>query len=153
MHRSDVTNTFQSLIVEDNGIVHFNHSEANSENTKYYIQLNDLLIHQGGHLVVQDWKEGRDFLLVRKTSAALADALTKIEFAGYDPYNIHLEEFNSEYWSISAAPEPSTGALLSAVGLGIWNWRKRKRREVPQAPRGQRLRHSLRRRANKHLAQ
>jgi len=123
----DITNTFRNLTVEDSGVVHFNHDEGNSQESKYYIKIDDLVINRGGHLQVQDRKEGRDFLLVRKTSAALADALTKMTFAGYDPNAIHLESFNSEYWSISATPEPNTtGAILGAVGMGIWSWRKRK---------------------------
>jgi len=128
LSNSDITNTLQRLIVEDNGVVHFNHTEGNSQNSKYYIQINDLLIHSGAHLEVQAWQEGRDFLLVRKTSANLADALTKITFAGYAPHNIHLEEFNSEYWSISATPEPATyGTVFGLAGLGFWSWRRRRR--------------------------
>jgi len=99
----DITNTFQSLIVEDNGIVHFNHTEGYSEGSKYYIKIDDLRINQGGHLEVHGWQEGRDFLLVRKNSENLA-ALTKMTFAGYDPNAVHVEEYDSEYWSISSTP-------------------------------------------------
>jgi len=133
----DITNTFLNITVEDNGVVHFNHGEGNSLNSKYYIKIDDLIINQSGHLEIHGWQESRDFLLVRKTSAALEDALTKMTFAGYDRNNIHLEEYDSEYWSISSTPEPTTyGALLGAIGLGLWAW-KRKRREMPRAPRGQ----------------
>jgi len=52
-----------------------------------------------------------------------------MEFAGYDRNNIHLEEFDAEYWSISATPEPATyGAILGAIGIGLVVWQKRKRR-------------------------
>jgi len=124
---NNISNAFQRLTIEDNGIVHFNHEEGNSLNSSYYIKVDDLIINQGGHLKVRGWQEGRDFLLVRKTSTQLADALTKMEFAGYDRNNIHLEEFDTEYWSISAMPEPATyGAILGAAGLALVAWRRRK---------------------------
>jgi len=41
---SDITNTLKNLIIEDNGIVHFNHEEGNSANAKYYIYFDDLII-------------------------------------------------------------------------------------------------------------
>jgi len=121
---SDISNTFQRLITEDNGIVHFNHEEGNSLNSKYYIKVDDLVINQGGHLEIHGWQEDRDFLLVRKTSSALADALKKMSFVGYDPNNIHLEDFDTEYWSISATPEPTT---LGAAGIGLSAWHRRRR--------------------------
>jgi len=126
---SDIKNKFKKLIIEDNGIVHFNHSEGKSERAKYYIYFDDLITNQGGHLKIQDWKEGRDFLLVRKSSANLNDSLTKMSFVGYDRNNIHLEDFDGEYWSVSATPEPTTyGAILGAVGLGLCAWRRKYRK-------------------------
>jgi len=124
----DVTNTFRRLIIENIGIVDFNHREYNSESSKYYIYIDDLIFTQGAHLDIQDWKDGRDFLLVRKTSTTLDDALKKMNFSGYDPNNIHLEDFNAEYWSISATPEPTTyGAIFGTAGLALVTWRRRKR--------------------------
>jgi len=124
----DITNTFKTLTIENNGIVEFNREVGDSLNSKYYIRVDDLLINQGAHLEVQGWQEGRDFLLVRKTSTNLADTLTKMAFGGYDPNAIHLEEFDAEYWSISATPEPATyGAIFAAIGLGLWKWKCRQR--------------------------
>jgi len=126
---SDITNTFKNLTIEDNGIIHFNHAEGNSANAKYYIYLDDLIINQGGHLEVKDWQDGRDFLLVRKNSQNLADALGWMKFEGYNPADIHLRDFNSTYWQISALPEPTTySAIVGLTGLGLWTWRQRKRR-------------------------
>jgi len=124
----DITNTFHNLTIEDSGTIHFNHSEGNSHRSKYYIKVDDLIINQGGHLEVRGWQEGRDFLLIRKSSKTLDDALRKIGFAGYDRNNIHLEEYDAEYWSISAMPEPTTyGAIMGVGGLALVAWRKRKR--------------------------
>jgi len=103
------------------------HDRAPYLNSKYYIKLDDLIVAEGAHLTVVGWEEGRDFLLVRKSSQHLADALRKMEFNGYDRNNIHLEDYDSEYWSIEAAPEPAVcGAALGAAGLGLWRWRRRK---------------------------
>jgi len=124
---SDISNIFNHLVVKDSGILYFHHKYGISENSKYYIKINDLIINQGGHLEVHGWQEGRDFLLVRKTSAALEDALGKTSFAGYDRNNIHLEDFDSEYWSISGAPESAAyGALLGATGFGLVIWRRKR---------------------------
>jgi len=88
----NITNIFQNLTIGNSGVIRFNHEEERSQNSKYYIKLDEIIISQGGHLKVQGWQEGRDFLLVRKDSTALKDALTKMSFAGYNSGNIHLED-------------------------------------------------------------
>jgi len=123
-----ITNTFKSLIIDSQGILAFDYTPESKAGSKSYIKVDDLIINQCGHLYIQGWKEYRDYLLVRKTSANLADALTKMAFGGYDPSNIHLEDFDAEYWAISATPEPAiTGAILGAAGLGLWAYQKRRR--------------------------
>jgi len=124
-----ITNTFKNLIIESAGTIYFSHTDLeDSLNSKYYLYLDDLIINGNGLLTVQNWQDGRDFILVRKNSQNLADALTKMAFEGYDPANIHLRDFNSDYWQISALPEPATyGAILAAAGLGLRAWKRRKR--------------------------
>jgi len=122
-----IENAFRNLTIEDSGVIHFNHEESEIPSAKHYIKIDDLIINQSGYLEVQGWQEGRDFLLVRKNSANLADALTKMAFAGYDRNAIHLEDFDTDYWSISSTPEPAAyGAILGTVGVGFVAWRKRK---------------------------
>jgi len=121
-----ITNTFKNLAIEDGGIIHFQHSDLDDNfNSSYYLYLDDLIINGSGRLKVQNWQDERDFILVRKNSQNLADALTKMEFTGYNPANIHLRDFNSDYWQISALPEPATyGAILGTIGLGLVVWRR-----------------------------
>jgi len=124
----NIENTFRSLIVENNGIVDFNHREGSSQNSEYYIKVDDLIIDQDGHLEIHDWKVGRDYLLVRKDSKHLEDALNKISIEGWDQNQVYLKDYDEEYWSIEAAPEPSTyGAILGTVGIGLVVWRKRRK--------------------------
>jgi len=126
---SNLSNTFKNLTIKDNGIINFahNNNEFHDKNSKYYLYADELIIHDTGNLTIQDWQDGRDFLLVRKSSQHLADALTKMAFNGYNPANIHLRDFNRDYWQISALPEPTTyGAIVTLTGLGLWTLRRRK---------------------------
>jgi len=63
---------------------------------------------------------------VRKDNKHLADALQKITIDGWGENQAYLKDYDKDYWSIEAAPEPSTyGAILAAVGLGLVVWRRR----------------------------
>jgi len=90
------------------------------------LYLDDLIIDDGSFIDITGWREGEDFFLVRKDSQHLSDSLKKIRFLGYAPNDLHLEEFNKDYWTISGAPEPATyGAVFGMLGLGIFIYRKR----------------------------
>jgi len=123
---ADTSNSLKQLTIDGSGVVAFDHTSVFK--FKKYLYLDNLLVSQGGSLTVTGWLDGQDFLLVRKGSKGLADALKKMEFAGYDRNNIHLVDFNKDYWEISGAPEPATyGAILGAVGLGVVAWRRQRR--------------------------
>jgi len=128
---SNLSNILKNLTIKDDGIINFAHknNEFHDENSKYYLYADELIIHDGGNLTIKDWQDGRDFLLVRKTSQHLTDALKKMEFKGYNPADIHLRDYNSDYWQISALPEPTTyGAIISTVGLVLAAWQRRRKR-------------------------
>jgi len=126
----ELSNKFRQLIVEGDSMLNFMHAD---DRYKYYskrfLYLDDMEIKGRGRLFIEEWQEGRDFLLVRKDSKGLVDALRKLEFKGYDRSNIHLVDFNKEYWEISAAPEPATyGAVLGMLGLAVVVVRRRQRK-------------------------
>ncbi|KXU35937.1 hypothetical protein AXK11_05285 [Cephaloticoccus primus] len=85
------------------------------------------MIADGAGLDIRGWEEGFSYLLVRKDSKHLADALKKITFDGYLPGRVHLEDFNKDYWQISGTPEPATyGAIFAGAGVGLIVWRRRR---------------------------
>jgi len=89
--------------------------------------LDDLIIKDGAALNILGWKEGRDYLLVHKDSKHLQDALKKLSIDGWGKNQIYLKSYDKDYWSIEAAPEPSTyGAIFGTVGLGIVALRRRR---------------------------
>jgi len=124
---ADTSNTLNRLVVSNTGVIAFDHLSVFK--FKKYLYLDDLLVSLGGSLTVMGWLNGQDFLLVRKDSQGLADALKSLKFQGYDRNNIHLVDFNKEYWEISAAPEPATyGAILGGLGLAVVVVRRRQRK-------------------------
>jgi len=126
----DVTQSFKQLTVDSFGIISFGHENKPTAIKKLY--LDDLLVRSSGELRVVGWAEGRDFILVKKTSKNLEAALKKMKFEGYDPSKIHLEDYNSEYWMINGAPEPATyGAGLMLAVLGLVRYRRRQKQRFP----------------------
>ncbi|KXU36721.1 hypothetical protein AXK12_02905 [Cephaloticoccus capnophilus] len=120
----DITQSFKQLIVDNSGVLYFEGDDGSSSIHKLY--LDDLLIHASGELIFKRWKEGRDFILVKKTSENVEDALKKMKFEGYDPSKIQLADYNNEYWEVKGAPEPATyGAGLMLGVLGLVRYRRR----------------------------
>jgi len=122
----DIEEKFHQAIIKGQGVLFFGHDRKEDSRRSFF--LDDLIIYDDSLLKVDGWKEGRDWILVKKTSENLDDALRKIWFQGYDPNAVHLEEYNEEYWAISGAPEPSTyGAIFASGVLGLVSLRKRRR--------------------------
>jgi len=126
----NLLNKFSKLTVEGDSILDFMHSDSRGGFTSNrMLYLDDIEILKDGKLLLREWQSGRDFLLVRKDSKNLAGALKKLEFQGYDRNNIHLVDYNKDYWEISAAPEPATyGAIFGVLGLVVFARHKQRRR-------------------------
>jgi len=86
-------------------------------------------------LFIRNWYEYEDLFLVKKVHNRVEFndlLLNQIVFEGYQDYFTTLKNYDADYYQIYAfgsrpAPEPSTyGAILGAVGLGLWGWRKRR---------------------------
>jgi len=127
--QSNLQETLHKLTIDGNGLVDF--GDWYNHGIHKFI-LDDLEITKGSRLTIQNWQSGRDFLLVRKDSEHLQDALDKISFAGGID-QVELVDYNDEYYSISNTPEPEVyGSGLTAVALGALTFR-RKNRSKPAA--------------------
>jgi len=105
----------------------FLHPHDIEDSSKKMLFLDELIIDSGAALRISGWQAERDFLLVRKDSKHLKNALNKITIDGWAKNQIYLKDYNDEYYSIEAAPEPATyGAILGAVGIALFWWRHRK---------------------------
>jgi len=127
----DLSEKIHELVVEGGqGVLNFGHNpkNRNDHTTKTFI-LDDLIIKDGASLRILGWKADRDHLLVRKDSEHLADALKKLTIDGWGKNQIYLKDYDTDYWSIEAAPEPSTyGALFGIISFGLATWRRRRSR-------------------------
>jgi len=123
----DLTEKIHSLKVESgNGILNFAHWGKAPDNSNKTLFLDDLIINERASLRIVGWGAGRDHLLVRKDSKHLNDALKKLTIDGWGKNQIYLKSYDKDYWSIEAAPEPSTyGAIFGTLGFGVWAWRRR----------------------------
>jgi len=83
-----------------------------------------------GQLFMLNWYQYEDILLVRKDGIDTRVG-PQIIFEGYEDFPVLFIDYDANYWQITPfhAPEPSTyGAILGAVGLGLWSWRRKRRR-------------------------
>ncbi|WP_156468784.1 PEP-CTERM sorting domain-containing protein, partial [Cephaloticoccus capnophilus] len=127
-HRVDLKESFRELKVEGHAVVSF--SLDNKEpHGRIEIALDDLNVMQGSYLLVKEWKDGRDRLLVRKNSAHVRDSLKRIEFENHDTRTVNLRDYNKNYWEIYAlVPEPSTyGAVFGGAAVTLLLYHRRRR--------------------------
>jgi hypothetical protein len=89
-----------------------------------YLYLDDLAMTAGSELLIRNWIDFTDFLLVRNTSTNVPDLLAQINFEGYGA-GAYWQEYDATFSRITPVPEPSTyGAVLMAAGLGFAGWRR-----------------------------
>jgi len=120
-----------NLHIEGRGTIDWRGGEVGLANILW---IDDLTFSStSDRLFIRNWYEYEDLFLVKKVynGQAFDDTkLNQIVFEGYQDYFPVLKDYDADYWQITpwGAPEPSTyGAILGAVGIGLWTWRKRRR--------------------------
>jgi len=112
------------LKVEGRGTIDWHGGEVGKANI-LWIDL--ITITGGGRLYMRNWYQYEDILLLRKGPKL---NLSQIIFEGYEDFPVLAIDYDANYWQITPfhAPEPSTyGAILGALGLGVWGWRRRRK--------------------------
>jgi len=137
------THRLSKLEVQGQGVIDFNGGEVGMAN---YLYIDELIIELGSKLTIRNWFEGEDYLLVHRSKAAeytlstsignggiLDNTKQRVQFEGYS--FLYLAHYNEDYYEITPfarmrpVPEPSTyGAILGATGLGLFAWRRRRKR-------------------------
>jgi len=118
-----------NLHIEGRGTIDWRGGEVGQANILW---IDELTFSPGGILFIRNWYEYEDLFLVKKVHNGQAfdgAKLNQIVFEGYQDYYPTLKDYDKDYWQITpwGAPEPSTyGAILGAVGIGLWAWRKRR---------------------------
>jgi len=119
-----------NLSVFGQGVIDFVGGEVGRANILWV----DLLQLYSGILFIRNWYQYEDFLLVKRI-AFNSSMLPRIIFEGYEDYGAIAIDFDKDYYQItpfeSKYPEPSTyGAILSATGLGLFAWRRRRKQQA-----------------------
>lgn len=124
---SGITETFATLTIDGYAIIDFAGGNVCDAN---FLYLDDLLMTAGSGLLIRNWIDFTDFLLVKNTSVNVPGLLSQIQFEGYGG-TAHWVAYDDTYSRITPVPEPSTyGALLMAAGLGFFGWRRWKTRRA-----------------------
>jgi len=125
-YEKNIKEVFSGIKVDGNAVVTFSLDYNKKPHGIREIILDDLQVLEGSHLLVKEWQDGRDRLLVRKDSAHVRDSLGRIEFENHDTRSVNIRDYDKDYWEIYAlVPEPSTyGALFGTVGLMMAWWRQ-----------------------------
>jgi len=120
-YEENIKEVFKELKVDGSAVVTFSSDINRKPHGRREIIIDDLDVMEGSHLLVQKWKDGRDRLLVKKSSAHVRDSLKRIEFENHDTRSVNLRDYDKDYWEIYAlVPEPTTyGAVFGVAGLGL----------------------------------
>jgi len=120
-YKENIKEVFHELKVDGNAVVSFSLEGNQNPHGLREIILDDLQVMEGSHLLIKEWQDGRDRLLVRKDSAHVRDSLGRIEFENHDTRTVNLRDYDKDYWELYAlVPEPSTyGSLFGAVAFGL----------------------------------
>jgi len=119
-YEKNIKEIFHELKVDGNAVVSFSLDNDRKPHGRREIILDDLQVMDGSHLLVKEWQEGRDRLLVKKSSEHVRDSLKRIAFENHDTQSVNLRDYDKDYWEVYAlVPEPATyGLLLGAVVVG-----------------------------------
>jgi len=135
--RGNTKQALYNLHIENRGMIDFEGGETWAPNILYLdtltfgVTAEYLSMGLGdARLFLKNWYEFEDYLLVRKNQFN-SSVLSKILFEGYEDFQVLNVDYNWDYWeikpfnSMQASPEPETyGAILGAMGLGLWAWRR-----------------------------
>jgi len=129
LHLSEgVKETFHALKIEGRAVLAFSFISPTQITA---LSVNHLLINtDDDFLRIFNWVEHFDYLLVSRTFAPGSDVLGRIHFEGWET-GAALRDYDGTHWEIVpyGSPEPGAyGAILGAVGIGLWTWRKRRRK-------------------------
>jgi len=123
---------FDTLKAEGNSVIGF-YNISHPAGSTNKLMIRELIIDDGNfsRLSVKGWREYADFFLVSRLFAPGAAILAKINFQGWAD-GAKLRYYDNTYWEIvplgtsgAPVPEPAVyGAILGAVGLGVWTWRR-----------------------------
>jgi autotransporter-associated beta strand protein len=117
---SGITETFASLTIEGAAVVDFAGGTVCSPN---YLYLSALNIPSDGTLLIRNWIEFTDFILI-DSSINIESLLPRIQFEGY-PDQAFVSVYDSGWNQIRPVPEPSTyGLMMLGGGLAFYGFRR-----------------------------
>jgi len=118
--------TIGTLRIEDRGTIDWIGGEVGKANMLFVDKLE--FNNKDARLFMRNWYEYEDYLLVKKVGFDFGN-LGKIVFDGLWDLPALAVHYDAQYYMITPynSPEPSTyGAILGAVGIGLWTWRRRR---------------------------
>jgi len=132
-----LTEKIHTLEIEGQGVINFAGGSLARPNVLETMRV--LMPTADDTLFIRNWIEYADYFLVSRAFAPDAAVLSRIWFEGWAP-GAKLINYNPSHWEIVpySSPEPATyGAILGAVGVGLWGWKRRScKRAKPPYPQG-----------------